>query len=242
MRVGSTGKDVMHREHTLVSRVRLPRRLGIVTEGWPFVLGSGSLAGVLAALALAVSPWFWVGAGLSLVATGFCAFFFRDPERAITDDPRAIVSPADGRVTLVERGGERVRISIFLSVFDVHVNRAPATALVSGVDYRPGLFKAAFRSDVHEVNERNYVRLDSDHGPIEVIQIAGLIARRIVCRVEPGETLLRGERFGMIRFGSCTEILLPPEAEPVVSAGDRVQGAATIIARWPDRLSRRTSA
>ena len=205
----------------------------IAREGRPFVVVPAVLAAVLAAAALATGmAVLGVLAGLAALAAGFCAFFFRDPRRIVPGDPDAIVSPADGRVMAVERRDGRWRIAIFLSIFDVHVNRSPEAGTVERVAYHKGRFLAAFRPEAARVNERNHVVLRTARGRVEVVQIAGLVARRIVCRLAPGASVGRGERFGLIRFGSCTELWLPDTAEPAVRPGQRVVGGQTVISRW----------
>lgn len=168
----------------------------------------------------------------------FMLNFFRDPPRKISARPGDVVSPADGRVTSVETlesspwyPGRCKRISIFLSVFNVHVNRSPADAKILKIEHRPGLFKNAMAADAGEVNEANALWLESADGPMTVRQIAGLIARRIVCPAQSGEALARGERFGMIRFGSRTELYLPAAAEIAVRPGDTVRGGSSVVAR-----------
>lgn len=178
---------------------------------------------------------------LSLFLLVFVLFFFRDPERTIPQGPGILVSPADGRVTHIEETedpgglGERaLRISIFLSIFDVHLNRAPCDATVLSTHYVKGDFVNAMRGDASHRNERNDLLLATDDPRLPrllVRQIAGLIARRIVCAVHPGERLQRGERFGMIKFGSRTDLFLPAST-PIalrVAVGDAVYAGATVI-------------
>jgi phosphatidylserine decarboxylase len=177
-------------------------------------------------------------AAVPLALAAFTMYFFRDPERAISDAPGDIVSPADGTVVGVEDlestphyDGPCKRISIFLSVFNVHINRCPFEAAVEHIVYKPGRFRNAMRADTTDVNESNTIRLATPCGPMTVRQISGLVARRIVCRCEVGERLARGERFGMIKFGSRTELYLPPDARICVKLRDRVAGGATVIAQ-----------
>lgn len=193
--------------------------------------------GVLAAWAIAAGQP--ALAALALVPATFMLNFFRDPPRTVPPDSGAIVSPADGKVTTVEElastpwyDGPCKRVSIFLSVFDVHVNRAPDDATVLKIDHKAGVFKNAMDPESSELNEAVTLWLQTPHGPMTVRQIAGLIARRIVCPVNPGETLLRGQRFGMIRFGSRTDVYLRADARVVVRPGDRVRGASSIVARF----------
>jgi phosphatidylserine decarboxylase len=178
---------------------------------------------------------------LFALLTLFVTYFFRDPDRAVPSDPHIIVSAADGTVVSIEEMeepdfhlGPMVRIAVFLSVFDVHVNRSPVAATVKSTIYRKGRFLDARHLDASTLNECRAWWLESDRGPIAVRQIAGLIARRIVAWAEEGSSLERGGRFGMIRFGSRTEVFVPLGSAILVKPGDRVAGAATPIARWPD--------
>ncbi len=202
-------------------------------EGWLPLLVAAALAAGGWRLA---GPW---GAVPGLVALAGVIWFFRDPERRVPDDPGAIVAPADGRVVEVEQdaelaaiGGRGRRVSIFLSVFDVHVNRAPAPGTIRSSEHAPGAFFDARRPEAAGRNERRTWVFDSDRGTFAVVQIAGLIARRIVAWGRPGDVVAAGERIGMIRFGSRTDLLLPPSAEVVVRPGDRVRGGETVMARW----------
>ena len=177
---------------------------------------------------------------LFLVLTFFVNYFFRDPERAVPADEKIIVSAADGLVVGVEEMdetdfqlGRMKRIAVFLSVFDVHVNRAPVTGLVKKTTYKEGLFLDVRHPDCSTRNECLSWSLETPRGPVAVRQIAGLIARRIVAWSREGAAWQRGERFGMIRFGSRTEVFVPLECTVLVKPGDRVAGASTPIARWP---------
>ncbi|MFQ5670415.1 MAG: phosphatidylserine decarboxylase family protein [Acidobacteriota bacterium] len=205
----------------------------------------------LAAILVLIFPAWWLGgvgaAGLLAAAFLFVLFFFRDPARQAPTGAGLVLSPADGRVVdleLVEDAlfpdGRARRISIFLSLFNVHVNRSPVNGTVRTVRYSPGRFRAAFRDKASEENERNRLEIESDHGPMAVTQIAGALARRIVCDVSPGDRIAAGARFGMIRFGSRVEILLPEAARSAVRVGQKVRSASTILARFtpgpvPDR-------
>ena len=179
-------------------------------------------------------------AALLAVLTLFSLYFFRDPERKTPDGDNLVISPADGRVLGVEKvetteylDGPAEKCSIFMNVFDVHVNRAPATGVVGYCNYRPGKFFNASLDKASEGNEAMSVGIETqEHGKLLVRQIAGLIARRIVCRVKPGDSLARGERFGMIRFGSRLEVFLPPGAEWKVRSGDIVRAGETILAEY----------
>jgi phosphatidylserine decarboxylase len=203
----------------------LYRRVRVASEGWVFVL---PLAGATVLSAL-VGWWGVTGAGL--VLTVGVALFFRDPERSIPQTPETIVSPADGRVMeIVPENAQTQRISIFLSLWDVHINRAPYGGVVQSVVYTPGAFLAAYRQEASLVNEANTVTI-AEHGREFIVkQIAGVLARRIVCRVRPGDTLEKGQRYGLIRFGSRTDLLLPATAEIAVQVGDVVRGGETILA------------
>lgn len=203
--------------------------------------GAGGIASAWAALS--ISPWFWIGAVPLLVAWMFVLSFFRDPPRKIPTNPGLMVSPADGKITEVARLDDGwpgidepvLKISIFLSVFNVHVNRAPCDGRVLSTQYERGEFLDVRHPESGMRNERNSITIDpdADYGPIIVRQIAGLIARRIVCHVDTGSQLRRGERFGMIKFGSRTDLIVPASSglEPAVKLGDIVKGGATILMR-----------
>ena len=178
---------------------------------------------------------------LFVLACGlFTLYFFRDPVRVITRVAGEIVSPADGTIDGIETmedashyDGPCVRISIFLSVFNVHINRAPFDGQIEAIQYRPGRFVNAMKSESSSLNESNTVRMITSRGPVTVRQISGAIARRIVCRRNVGDTLSRGEKFGMIKFGSRTELYLPPGTEVCVKLKDKVRGGSSVLARFP---------
>lgn len=174
-----------------------------------------------------------------LLITLFILYFFRDPERRTPDDPLAIVSPADGKVLEVDRvevnGQPYIKVGIFLSVFDVHINRAPIAGVVKSRTYQKGRFEAAYKKSVSLNNEQNRLLIAGKEASVEVVQIAGLIARRIVCYKKEGEGVSRGERIGLIRFGSKTDCLFPADAEVLVRTGDRVLGCSSPIARLRPR-------
>lgn len=210
------------------------RRPIIAREGWPFV-------GALVALAVLALFVHWaLGAVLAGLAL-FVMWFFRDPERPVPQGERLVVSPADGRVMFVRTveeprfmGGRAILVSVFLSIFDVHINRAPVAGEVAFREYVPGKFLAAWDHAVGEVNERSYLGLVTEAGQrVLVSQVAGLLARRIVTWPSVGDRLERGERIGLIRFGSCTQLWLPPGSEILVKPGDRVLGGQTVIGRLP---------
>ncbi len=179
--------------------------------------------------------WNWLG-GVLLVLGAFVLFFFRDPERTPPSDLELIVSPADGRVMEVveEARGECPgrRISVFLSIFDVHVNRAPVAGRIAAMEYRKGQFHAAMRGRASEQNEQNVIHVSTEHGEVVFKQIAGWVARRILCWKAVGDSVTRGERVGMIRFGSRVDIWLPDRVEILVRPGQHVAGGSSILARW----------
>jgi len=209
------------------------QRSPIVREGVPYVL-------VLALITLLAFWWnLWLGLFV-LALTAFVAFFFRNPERAIPSG-EVVVSPADGRVMSVVRvyeprflGGEATVVTIFLSIFDVHLNRAPIAGRVAYQEYVPGKYLVAYAEKASEINERNYLGLESEGGRrVLVVQVAGLVARRIVCWSKVGDTLRTGERFGLIKFGSCTQVYLPPDVLVTVRPGETVRGGLSVIGRLP---------
>src|SRR5882724_983124 len=180
----------------------------------------------------------WTVAAVVLVLFALFVFsFFRDPERVIPSDPGAVVSPGDGRVVVVTEevnaGRPGKRVSIFLAVWNVHVNRAPATGTITKLEYRPGNFLAAMRERASVENEQNIFTLSTDAGEMVFKQIAGLIARRVVSWKKQGERVARGERIGLVRFGSRVDLWVPKEAEIVVKVGENVKGGSSVLARWP---------
>lgn len=184
------------------------------------------------------APLGWIG----LVLTAWCLYFFRDPHRVVPEEKGILVSPADGTVCLIMEatppaelgmGDEKVtRISIFLSVFNVHVNRVPATGTITGLAYVPGKYLNAADEDASEENERQLVRMTTEDGDdIAFAQVAGLVARRILCDLEDGQKVERGDRMGLIRFGSRTDIYLSDKLKPMVKVGQTMIGGETVIAR-----------
>ena len=178
----------------------------------------------------------WLGLGL-LVLPLAVALFFRDPDRVPPADPRAILAPADGRV--MHAGPARPeeappgtwhQVTIFLSVLDVHINRAPIAGRVSRIDYVPGSFRAAFRGDAHR-NEHSEIWIQHEDATVVVRQVVGVLARRVVCRLEPGDRVGVGDRIGLMKFGSRMDVFLPPSATILVNSGDRVRGGVSVIAR-----------
>jgi len=205
--------------------------LAIVIDGIYYALG---LAGAGAVVAWLVSPW--LASPLWLLAL-FCLYFFRDPERAIPSGAVA-VSPADGKVVAVKSESRTLqRISIFLNVFDVHVNRAPIAGTIEKVHYQQGKFHVASREECSAINEQNVVTVRGDGTSVTFKQIAGLIARRIVFNKRPGDRVAAGDRVGLIKFGSRVDVLLGPEWEIVVKPGMRVAGGSSVIARRGDSVS-----
>jgi phosphatidylserine decarboxylase len=202
--------------------------------GWPFI-GAALVAAVV--LSLFWEPLFWIG----LLAAAFCTYFFRDPERITPARAGLVVSPADGLVSAVESvvpphelnmgDAPRTRVSIFLNVFDVHINRVPADGVISGLAYHKGTFVNAALDKASDQNERQSVRMTTADGrDIAFVQIAGLIARRIVCDLVQGQAVRAGERFGLIRFGSRTDVYLPDGVAPLVAPGQRMIGGETVVA------------
>lgn len=205
----------------------------IAREGWPFVAASVVLALVVTAMGgglLALVLW--------LLAI-FVIQFFRDPERTPPLGEGLITSPADGRIVVVGKavdpitGAESLKISVFMNVFNVHSNRSPMAGRVLDVKYFPGAFLNASVDKASEHNERCAMRLEDSAGRrLTCIQIAGLVARRILCYAQPGDTLSRGQRYGFIRFGSRVDVYCPLSAQALVSVGDKVSAHATPLARW----------
>ena len=210
-------------------------RLPIERDGLVFIVPTLAVSGVLFLLRFPLS-----GTAVLLLAA-FVVYFFRDPEREIPAGERLILAPADGKIVAIKPfpdwkgpfGEPLVRISIFLSVFDVHVNRAPMAALVQEVTHSPGQFRVAWDEEASQANEQTLVRFATPDGDVWVKLIAGLIARRIVCRVAPGRKVEAGERIGLIRFGSRVDCILPEAAVLRVRRGQTVKGGSTILGVIP---------
>ncbi|MDO5070473.1 MAG: phosphatidylserine decarboxylase [Neisseria zoodegmatis] len=205
----------------------------IAREGWPFILGGLILSIVITACAGWWSLPFWV-------FTVFALQFFRDPARPTPQDKEAVLSPVDGRIVVVERATdpyrqvESLKISVFMNVFNVHSQRSPIDGTVTAVEYNPGKFLNAALDKASTENERNAVLATTRSGrEVTFVQVAGLVARRILCYTRVGDTLRRGERYGFIRFGSRVDVYLPLDAQAQVSIGDKVSGTSTILARLP---------
>lgn len=202
----------------------------MVKEGYFFGLP-------LLILAVAAYLFEWLAAAVILICLALFVFsFFRDPERVVPSEPGSVVSPADGRIVVVTDedcdGRPGKRISIFLAVWNVHVNRAPASGFIRDLQYRPGKFLAAMREQASLENEQNVFSLSTDAGEMVFKQIAGLIARRVVSWKKAGERVARGERIGLVRFGSRADVWLPKEAEIVVKVGEHVKGGSSVLANW----------
>ena len=207
----------------------------MVKEGYSFGVPLLLLGGVSFLL-----QWYVATAVLVFLAA-FIFSFFRDPERVIPVEPGAVVSPADGRVVVVteeeNEGRPGKRVSIFLAIWNVHVNRAPADGTITKMDYRPGKFLAAMRERASVENEQNVFTLSTDAGEMVFKQIAGLIARRVVSWKKVGERVARGERIGLVRFGSRVDVWVPRTAEIVVRVGESVKGGSSVVARWPAKAA-----
>ena len=178
---------------------------------------------------LAAALGLYLAGILLLFLAAFVAFFFRNPAREIPTDPRVIVSPADGRIVKIERVGNVTKLSIFLSIFDVHVNRSPIGGRIDAIDYKRGKFKPAFNHAASIENERNTIMVSAGDVKLVFTQIAGILARRIVCWKKVGDTVAKGELIGLIRFGSRVDVLFPAGTDVTVRAGARVLGGSTPI-------------
>jgi phosphatidylserine decarboxylase len=214
----------------------------MVREGYTFGLPP-LLIGVLL---LSVGRGWVFAAGVVLVCLGLFVFsFFRNPDRVIPGEPGVIVAPADGRVVVVKdetderRPGKR--ISIFLAIWNVHVNRAPAAGKITRLEYKPGKFLAAWKENASVQNEQNVFTQSTEHGEIVYKQIAGWVARRVVSWKKAGDEVARGERIGLVRFGSRVDLWLPAEAAVLVRAGENVKGGSSLVARMPERASAATN-
>ncbi|MDJ0685690.1 MAG: phosphatidylserine decarboxylase [Alphaproteobacteria bacterium] len=217
-----------------------PLMVPIHREGWPFI----TLFGVITLIATLFGgeTLFWIGALL----TGWCTYFFRNPDRITPTRPGLLISPADGVVQMIRKvdpppeleyaGPPTVRISIFMNVFDVHVNRVPIAGRVTKLHYRPGKFLNASMDKASVDNERQSVLMETEDGEqVAFVQIAGLVARRILCDLEPAQDIETGERFGMIRFGSRVDVYLPERCAPLVVEGQRAVAGETVLANMADK-------
>ena len=212
----------MHYPHPLIAR-----------EGWPIIA-------VLFIVALGASVLGWtIFAVLCWLVLAFVVQFFRDPPRQVPGDPMAVLSPADGRVVKVEKshdpyaGRDALLISVFMNVFNVHSNRVAVDGTVRKITYFRGSFVNADLDKASTENERNAMVIEGAGRTVTLVQVAGLIARRILCYVKAGDALARGERYGFIRFGSRVDVYLPPGSTPLVAAGDKVAATSTVLASLP---------
>ena len=201
----------------------------IVKEGYPFIGGALALA-VISYFLCNVSFIFcillWVGIALAL----FCAYFFRDPKITITQGENLVLSPCNGKVLEVKKDDKEIMIRVFLSVFDVHLQRSPIDGKVISVEHKPGKFLNAAAPDAHIVNEQNIITIENETGTYIVKQIAGLLARRCVAWVKAGDVLKAGDKIGVIKFSSQVDLHMKPNAEIKIKEGDRVVSGVTILA------------
>jgi phosphatidylserine decarboxylase len=202
----------------------------IAREGWPYLGAAIALAALVMFFSAAWSIPFWI---IAL----FVLQFFRDPARVVPQKPNTVLSPADGRIVIVEKtqdlyaGREALKVSVFMNVFNVHSNRAPVDGKIQNVQYFPGKFVNADLDKASIKNERNALTITTQNGQtITCVQVAGLIARRILCYVRAGDMVARGQRYGFIRFGSRVDVYLPLTATPKVTVGDKVSATETILA------------
>jgi phosphatidylserine decarboxylase len=219
----------------MIETIRNAVLVPINRDGWPFIAAFALISILLGALVS--EPLGWLGA----LATAWCVFFFRDPDRVTPSRGNLVVSPADGLVQMIQPAvppaelgmtpGPLTRVSVFLNVFDVHVNRVPADGVVTRLVYRSGKFFNAALEKASELNERQSVRMTTPDGrEMAFVQIAGLVARRIRCDLKEGQALRAGERFGLIRFGSRMDVYLPLGTQPLVAVGQRMVAGETVIA------------
>lgn len=217
-------------------RTRIHNTWPFAKEGLPFIV-----AGTFLTLVCFLLGWVIIGIILG-VLTLFTLSFFRDPERNSAVAEKAVLTPADGRILAVRKlidqqnsyGEPGIKISIFMSVFNVHVNRVPSSGKIVSTVYRPGRFFSAHLDKASEKNENNAITMETEGGErIQFVQIAGLVARRIVCWIEEGDQVIRGERFGLIRFGSRLDVYIPPDSHVVVQGGDKVKAGKTVLGYLP---------
>ncbi|MCC6428669.1 MAG: phosphatidylserine decarboxylase [Phycisphaerales bacterium] len=221
--------------------------MGITVPGWPIIGLFIVLSALVTAAALSwLGNWGWIAGGICGLLTLWCIWFFRDPERRTPGEPGLVISPADGVVCMVlpaspppeiaEGSGEKLlRVSVFMNVFNVHVNRSPVDGRVEKLAYHPGKFFNASFDKASDLNERLSMRLRMpDGGAVVCVQIAGLVARRIVCQVREQISIARGERYGLIRFGSRVDVYLPAGYESLVKVGDKTTAGETVLGRSGD--------
>ena len=219
----------------------------IAREGLPFIVVGLAVTAILVAASLRWDSWWLFSAGALLaLLTLFTIFFFRDPSRRVIAEPNLLLAPADGKIVSIDTlenhpyvGGRAVKISIFMSILNTHINRIPTSGTIDYVQYNPGKFFAAFKDKASQLNEQTEIGIISQAGyKIVVKQIAGFIARRIVCKLREGDTVSAGDRFGMICFGSRADLLVPADSDLQVHMGDHVKGGLTVIGRLPARRPR----
>lgn len=205
----------------------------LAREGWPFMIGSGALA----AITTYACGWGW--AAPVWIFFVFCVQFFRDPPREIPQGENIVISPADGRIVAIEPvrdpwlDRDALKVSVFMNVFNVHSNRSPVDGEIKGVWYHPGKFVNADLAKASTENERNALHIRTGNHDVTCVQVAGLIARRILCYVKAGEVLTRGQRYGFIRFGSRVDVYLPTDSRVCVTIGEKVSATTTILAELP---------
>ncbi|WP_332060358.1 phosphatidylserine decarboxylase [Bartonella sp. CB74] len=207
-------------------------------EGYPFIVAFFVISLILGWI---WSPFFWCG----LVLTVWCIYFFRDPNRVIPLNPNWVISPADGRISFVEPcippeelglgNKEMIRISVFMDIFSCHINRIPISGTVESIVYSPGKFVNAELDKASQFNERNGVVIDSKHGKIGIVQIAGMVARRVVCWSKENDSVITGQRFGLIRFGSRLDIYIPIEVKLRVAVGQVAIAGETVLGSFDDK-------
>ena len=205
----------------------------LAREGWPFIIGSGAIATVVTY----ACGWGW--AAPAWIFFVFCVQFFRDPPREIPQGDKLVLSPADGRIVAIEPvrdpwlDRDTLKVSVFMNVFNVHSNRSPVDGEVKQVWYHPGKFINADLANASTENERNALHIRTGNHDVTCVQVAGLIARRILCYVEAGAKLSRGQRYGFIRFGSRVDVYLPTDSRVKVTIGDKVSATTTVLAELP---------
>jgi phosphatidylserine decarboxylase len=211
----------------------------IASDGLRFIIPAWLVTALFLVVGLRTgAAILFVLAALAMLTAIFMTYFFRDPERTPPEGDELILSPGDGKIIVSEThkdesGHEFKLVSIFLSVFDVHINRIPISGEVTRVRHVPGMFHRAFEPDALIENERTEITINSAYGEVSFSQVAGILARRIVCGLTQGEQVKRGERFGLIRFGSRVDIFLQPEVDVQVKLGDKVSGGVSVIGRYP---------
>lgn len=205
----------------------------LAREGWPFIIGSGAIAAVVTY----ACGWGW--AAPVWIFFAFCVQFFRDPPREVPQGEKLVLSPADGRIVAIEPvrdpwlERDTLKVSVFMNVFNVHSNRSPVDGEVKQVWYHPGKFVNADLAKASTENERNALHIRTGNHDVTCVQVAGLIARRILCYVEAGTQLTRGQRYGFIRFGSRVDVYLPTDSRVKVTIGDKVSATTTVLAELP---------